>query len=502
MIRYVVYLLILILLAVSACTPSARPTQEPLPQPSASAALNASTPPTSVAVANSTPARVAVPTVAPTSAPKPRNVQVKVDTNISASAVIPATGGTLSVQAADGTKFTLTFPKSALLKDTKVTLTPVTGVDGLPFSGGLVGGVQMSPEGLRLLQPATLTIESSKIVAAQGFESVAFAYHQNGEGMYLSPSNANGNVLTLEVWHFSGVGAAQGTAAEIQTQQQQHVPTNPEDALAQRVAEYLSRQRQAQLRSEKTDPDFEKKMIEFAREWYDRFIAPQLPIALQDCEAAPEILSKALSWLRQVTLLGIDKEFQSENALIWETMYQAIVNCYNKEYDQCLIDNDIKHRSAMLGHLRQAALLGIEDRLDQSKVYKCPANYRVDGVYASNDQIPVKGDICGLDKPFILKVDGQNPSGGKYTGEFMFAPAGWSEGSWKHAATTCAPGGKCATINSGGTYQVKGVMEGKPVITIDPTTEAMAIDGGSGKTFEVPSWQFDLQPAAGGCSAK
>ena len=130
-------------------------------------------------------------------APNPVTVEVKMDETHASSMVISPDGGTLSAQGADGTKFTLTFPKYAISNDETITLTPITTIDGLPFIGGLVGGVQMSPEGLRLLQPATLTIESPKTIAATGFEAVAFAYHQNGEGFYLKASEAKGNVLSL-----------------------------------------------------------------------------------------------------------------------------------------------------------------------------------------------------------------------------------------------------------------------------------------------------------------
>ena len=147
--RHTVLMLASVLLAATACAPAARSTNAPK-----------QTQPSSAAVSNVTPTRAAVPTVGPTVAPNPLNVQVKVDSKVSASAVISTTGGTLSVQGADGTKFTLTFPNGALFNDEKITLTPVTSVDGLPFSGGLVGGVLMAPDGLRLLKPASLTIES------------------------------------------------------------------------------------------------------------------------------------------------------------------------------------------------------------------------------------------------------------------------------------------------------------------------------------------------------
>ena len=109
-----------------------------------------------------------------TTTSNPSAVQVTLDEQLASSADITTAGGTLTAQGADGTKFTLTFPKGALPNDEKITLTPAARVDGLPFSGALAGAVQMEPEGLRLLAPAVLTIESPKTVAATGFETVAF----------------------------------------------------------------------------------------------------------------------------------------------------------------------------------------------------------------------------------------------------------------------------------------------------------------------------------------
>jgi hypothetical protein len=273
----------------------------------------------------------AAPTQPPvTREANPLNVTVTMDSGLAEGAVISTAGGSLSAQAADGTQFTLTFPEGALQNDETITLTPISGVEGLPFSGGLVGGVQMAPEGLRLFQPATLTIESPNTVAAQGFETVAFAYHEDGQGVYLNPSSIAGSVMTLEVWHFSGAAAAQATTAEIQTQQQQNVPSNAEDAFTQGVQEWLGIERQAQMLGEE-DPNGLQRMIEFLREAYDRFIAPQLPIALEDCAKAPAIISKALAWARQATLMAGEEVFQAEISKVIETYEQVKEKC-NQNY--------------------------------------------------------------------------------------------------------------------------------------------------------------------------
>jgi hypothetical protein len=378
-----------------------------------------------------------------TLAPNPLNVQVSPDEPLAVSALIPAAGGSLSATSADGTLFTLLFPAGALLADETITLTPLSGVEGLYFSGGLVGGVQMAPEGLLLSQPATLTIESPRNVAAPGFETIAFAYHENGQGLYLNPASIEGNILTLEIWHFSGAGAAQATPVEIQNQQQR-IPSNAEDAFTQRVQEYLGRQRQAQLLGQDTDPEFERRMGGFLREAYDSFIAPQLPIALQNCEAASSILSKALGWLRQVQLLGYDSEFQSESTKIMETMNQAIVKCYDKEYEQCVIDKNIAHRTAMLGFFRQASLLGIDDQLDFNKIKKCPP---IQSYQASGQQLEMtySGVICSLEQPFT--VVSTSPV---YSFDINSTPSGPQAGSFTISGTWFGVG----PMDGGGTYTV------------------------------------------------
>lgn len=125
--------------------------------------------------------------------------------------------------------------------------------------------------------------------------------------------------------------------------------------------------------------------------------------------------------------------------------------------------------------------------------------YIVDGAFIGCDRIFVSGNICALDKPFTLTVNGQDPESGKYTGELTFTPTGMNGGSWEHAATACAED-MCATINASGTYRIQGAADGEPVIIMDPTTESMTAFGVS-KSFDMPSWQIKPEPAYGDCSA-
>ncbi len=133
--------------------------------------------------------------------------------------------------------------------------------------------------------------------------------------------------------------------------------------------------------------------------------------------------------------------------------------------------------------------------------YEIPA-YRVNSVFGLYSKVPVMGDICALDKPFTLKVDGRNPSGGNYIGTFEFTPQGLSGGSWVHAATSCMiPSGKCGAESGSSTFRVEGIAEGKPVLKMAATTASSALDGYVG-TWPWPEWQIELEPITGTCKPK
>src|SRR5882762_2702554 len=74
---------------------------------------------------NRTSSRGKGPAIDFTTPGKPLNVTVQLDKKQTASKLVPRTGGSVSLNAADGSKFTLDVPADALDADTTITMTAV-----------------------------------------------------------------------------------------------------------------------------------------------------------------------------------------------------------------------------------------------------------------------------------------------------------------------------------------------------------------------------------------
>lgn len=122
------------------------------------------------------------------------------------SAALTTQGGTLGVTTAAGQSMSLALPAGALSTTTTITATPVTSAPGLPVTR-LVGAVQFGPDGLRLRQPATLTVQIP--AGAPRAALVGFVVTNDGTGYEPVPVTVSGNTATIRVSHFSAAGVAQ-----------------------------------------------------------------------------------------------------------------------------------------------------------------------------------------------------------------------------------------------------------------------------------------------------
>ena len=118
--------------------------------------------------------------------PNPRNVVPTYNLDAAVSATIGTGGGFLILTDAQGVEFRFEIPAGAVDLDTDFQLIPVTSIGDWPLDGDFLGAVRIEPEGLRLMDAATLTI-SLPAQTDPSLAAVGYAFDGTGEGFYLRP---------------------------------------------------------------------------------------------------------------------------------------------------------------------------------------------------------------------------------------------------------------------------------------------------------------------------
>jgi hypothetical protein len=273
-----------------------------------------------------------------------------------------AGGGTLTTISADGVVYTLTFPPGALLSDLAITMTPIAGIDGLPFSGGLVAGVQLEPDGLILFQPATLNLLLPNPV--DPMLETPISYHGSGDGMYLYALRVDPAQTTFDILHFSGYALAQATTDERAAQLARTVKSTADD-YAQQVSAILIQEREAELLGLGDNSGaWQQSVQQLAQDFYDRSIAPNLAAMASDCGSATALASTAFTWLHQAALLGLQVDRQS--AAIQAAVNSGTAVCWRDAWKRCRDNSDPTEGVNMIRYDRQLELLGGANLIDSN----------------------------------------------------------------------------------------------------------------------------------------
>jgi hypothetical protein len=233
----------------------------------------------------------------------PVSVKLTFDSTNVASATIGEEGGVVSTSTSDGTFFELEIPKGALHRREKITMIPVSRVDGLPLEkGGAVASVQLEPEGLRFDKPVKLTIEPATPVPVA--EQVGFAWITHGTDTHLYPAQGDSLAMEMQLLHFSGYGfgkAPPGDPGRIHLQ-------NASDQLARLEAELGAATKAAKekaLRGEESDGKLGETSRRVMDEYYDAIVKPTMKIAETDEKMAECAMRYFIDWRRRVELMGL-----------------------------------------------------------------------------------------------------------------------------------------------------------------------------------------------------
>lgn len=338
---------------------------------------------------------------------KPRNVTVQLDKKQTASAQVRRTGGSVSLAATDGSKFTLDVPANALDADTTVTMTAVKSIDGAPLDSNTPTAVQLEPSGLFFKEMATLTIVPARDIPIK--QQVIFSYEGDGQDYHLAMVDPKSKDIKVKLMGFSGAGV--GSAADAAWAANLMIQAHDARArLNHKTGEIFQAQRREDLMGEglvegtETWERVESELGQFE----DQVLQKELVAAELDCKHAPEALESLLSLDRTRSLMG----------------FPRISGFYDKFQKLIKI------------------------------IQECPAPYQIVG---GLDDWQTNTLVCDIMKPFTLTGGGftMQLSGG-LSGTYTYSGPFNAQGSGTYTISLPDGIGKPGSMTGGGAGQITG----------------------------------------------
>ena len=218
----------------------------------------------------------------------PLNVIVQLDKKQTASKMIPRSGGSVSLNASDGSNFTLDIPADALEADTMITMTAVKSLDGAPLANNTPTAVQLEPSGLFFKEMATLTIVPAKEIPTK--EQIIFAYEGDGQDYHLAVIDPRSKEIKIKLMHFSGAGVGSGSASWAANLQLEADSANAR--LAQKLGELLqlARFEEGSFEANKVG----EQALSLLNQFEDQVVLKEIAAAELDCKHARKALEDLL----------------------------------------------------------------------------------------------------------------------------------------------------------------------------------------------------------------
>lgn len=329
------------------------------------------------------PAPTPTPTAPPVpTTPNPLTVGLVPDTTRTAGADITvANGGSITATAADGTTFTLTIPKGALIADTHISVVPLTRIDNYPFSTP-GSGVELEPSGLLIMQPMTLTITPPSGTPRGSF--TAFASTDAGADFHLYPATSDASTITLPIYHFSGYGYGPASDGELQAQAQR-VPASPQ-AQEEQLRNMMDADRQADANHQPYPYSPDQIFQQIEATWqakYDDEVLPEMKAALDsdDEDAITTAVRDGQGLARsQLLMIGDVSPYNNESLNLQGLAQQLIVHFLDVAYGHCVRKHDLSKLDNLAGLAHYFALVGETSTSSDeavSRFNKC-ANFEAD----------------------------------------------------------------------------------------------------------------------------
>ena len=307
--------------------------------------------------------------VDPLGAPNPLDVVPTIDDARRAAAIVGPEGGALEATGSDGIRFTLTIPPDALVISTPIEMTPVASIEGLPFDQ-LAGAVELEPDGLWFVSPATLVIEPSG--PSQIERERVFGYRAGGRDLHLEPIDPTATAVTIPVMHFSALGLAYGTREQVAALAAR-TPFDAETAIQNTIARLTAIERSRILVGELDDEAGafrEQAPLGMSALW-TTVLEPLLQRAISDATYFEAAYVRHLQFQRQLQLLGLEEEFATEVATGDRLIRLALPKAMEGIYDRCERDRTLVNILIATYRTGAAQVLGMPELADFGRMVAC-----------------------------------------------------------------------------------------------------------------------------------
>jgi hypothetical protein len=236
--------------------------------------------------------------------PNPLDVSIRTNPAKAQTKVLGPAGGTLRLRLADGTEVHLKLPAGALVFDTEIGMAPAA-IEGWGFAPTGLAAVQLSPEGLDLLVPASLSFRRAETDSSPNTGQIAWA--ANGIDLHPIPASDALSGATIPIDHFSGYGFAWDLTESYWGDWEQYRGRTWEAYIEQILAGILNQERQRQfILGEDPLEALDQMVMGMLNSWYDWVYTSLMSSAETSCANGRAAAAAQITLSRRIALIGGD----------------------------------------------------------------------------------------------------------------------------------------------------------------------------------------------------
>jgi hypothetical protein len=212
-------------------------------------------------------------------------------------------------------------------------MTPVSFIEGLPFSQGYLAAVHLGPDGAKLVRRAILSMEI--IGEYDPNELIGFAADGTGEDLHLYPAtfySYDGKTYAeFYVNHFSLYGVAPFLLSEIEAQQA-HPPVNPASQDDQELAPLV----RIEPNEDELTPISSPKKLALEKS-YNRLVKKKIEnLEKTSCKKVSTVVQEYDRWVSKVEKAEMTEAFKNQIERDRFAMLDRLIDCIRPTCETCL----------------------------------------------------------------------------------------------------------------------------------------------------------------------